>query len=387
MTLVIRICVLSVSLWLVGCASTSNLFPTPGVSESLATAEQDYPSQALDLYARELSHLMAEKDIKTLVAEFDEEVFLERVWLQLKQDKKLDSQMRFAARASVQKMTPVPSQIFQGELSEDLYRISLEQVDQVQQQLLYRLEGTEKVSYLKVDYVEVAKGRYKLSDVHGYTFGLSASQYAAYALAVIYAHAEQKVVSKQINQVIQAMGQANGAQWLQAVEQLPPSVQAFEFMRWVRLGAAGAMEDFELTRQAHEQLMAAGVRTDWLGFNIGLSAEDYTFALSMLDSLEGSLIKDAALTNYRAWCLYHLGQTQQAFQLARRSIMLDPEYETGYFFLAEMLMASQQPQAALTTYQLLRQRFGYEFNAEYFISRDYYDALAPLPGFTQLYSP
>ena len=252
MTLVIRICVLSVSLWLVGCASTSNLLPTPGVSESLATAEQDYPSQALDLYARELSHLMAEKDIKTLVAEFDEEVFLERVWLQLKQDKKLDSQMRFAARASVQKMTPVPSQIFQGELSEDLYRISLEQVDQVQQQLLYRLEGTEKVSYLKVDYVEVAKGRYKLSDVHGYTFGLSASQYAAYALAVIYAHAEQKVVSKQINQVIQAMGQADGAQWLQAVEQLPSSVQAFEFMRWVRLGAAGAMEDFELTRQAHE---------------------------------------------------------------------------------------------------------------------------------------
>ena len=394
MTLVIRICVLSFSLWLLGCASTppKERWVSGGREvDSLALPELDYPSQELDQFAREIEGWLQQGEIDDVYASFSRNHFFERV------RKGVDSHFlefsvnELAAKAAFE-MLDMPEEILEATLSYELYNIALVKVDEDRKQLIYRLEGPELVSYLAFDYLEYVEGEFILLDLHDYRIGYAASGYVVKALEVMYAEPTNLSARKRVEHLFSVMGsEVNQQSVLAAMKALPQSIQSFEFVRWAKMLTKSKLGEHEEALSIFRRLKLSsgrsGAGVSWQGLVLALDVENYSYALQMLDDLQQQLNDDAALTNYRAWCLYHLGQTQQAFQLARRSIMLDPEYETGYFFLAEMLMASQQPQAALTTYQLLRQRFGYEFNAEYFISRDYYDTLAPLPGFTQLYSP
>jgi tetratricopeptide (TPR) repeat protein len=110
---------------------------------------------------------------------------------------------------------------------------------------------------------------------------------------------------------------------------------------------------------------------------------DHAGGLRNLRTVLGRLPADGLLLSMTASHYSLMGDHAQAATAARRAIETEPDFENGYFLLAEALLARKDYGGALTTWGVIEKRFGYAFTPADFESDAEYAGLVQSPAYAK----
>jgi tetratricopeptide (TPR) repeat protein len=110
---------------------------------------------------------------------------------------------------------------------------------------------------------------------------------------------------------------------------------------------------------------------------------DHAGGLRNLRSVLGRLPPDGLLLSMTASHYSLMGDHARAAEAARRAIETEPDFENGYFLLADALLARKDYDSALATLGLIEKRFGYAFTPADFETDAEYAGLVQSPAYAR----
>lgn len=368
-----RVAILSLSLLLVACASTT---PPARPQAQSAAPESTRPSAAMQRFMERAEYALRSDDVGFLARNLLVRELMEPL---------LDERMRREVDVDGQMLVRLAERVVQGLLQDSgvgdwtLLR-ALPRDDGVM--AVYRgVDDESSLYYLGLHLVERPQG-VRIVNLHNYSAGNDVAalfKFVAFASPgrdTLAMDETQRRDARLLQQMVRAkqMGYYDVA--LSIAEQLSPELAREPAILVWRLQMAQELGDAAYERVAGEVLPYLRDQPEraLLFHYYHMLRGDYAAAHASIDQFASVMGNDAALLTWRAMIELAAGRPDGALDYVTGAVRMEPEFETPYWTLLDTLVALGQFEDAVLTLDVLEQEFQYRFLATDFDEVEGYGA-------------